>query len=99
MEQAFGSEVVAEAPGAPTQPAADEVSLAAIFGEAPPSHPAPKAATAPTPPARAAGGFSFDELFGKPATARPSTDRKPRDTLADDEGDEAFRDWLKSLKS
>jgi hypothetical protein len=49
--------------------------------------------------ARAAGGFSFDEFFGKPAAgeAKPD-DRSRRDTLADDEGEEAFKDWLRGLK-
>jgi tetratricopeptide (TPR) repeat protein len=105
MEEAYGTvqpEEPVESAGAPTQPASDEVSLADIFGEAAapsaPAAPAPAAEPATAAP-RAPGGFSFDEFFGKPTARTGGPERKPRDTLADDEGDEAFRDWLKSLKS
>jgi tetratricopeptide (TPR) repeat protein len=100
MDEAFEEEP-GEIKGQPTQPAADEVSLAAIFGD-----------SAPTPPPsgeepeaqgggeRAPGGFSFDDLFGKGGAQGSAEQARPaRDTLADDEGDDAFRDWLKSLKS
>ena len=100
MDEAFGEEP-GEIRGRPTQPAADEVSLAAVFGEAapapPPSGGQPAAPGGGEP---APGGFSFDDFFGKggaPASEEPG--RAVRDTLADDEGDDAFRDWLKSLKS
>jgi hypothetical protein len=101
MDEAFAEEP-AEIRGQPTQPAADEVSLAAIFGEAPPAAPPPPEGERGTQPGaeRPPGGFSFDDLFGKgsaPAAAEPSP--PARDTLADDEGDDVFRDWLKSLKS
>ncbi len=84
--------------GAPTQPASSEVSLASVFGDAPP----PKASPPPSnrgPANRdSTGGFSFDEFF-EPKAERPSAEsRAPRDSLADDEGDEAFQDWLKGLK-
>jgi len=108
MEEAFGSSPEGEPPeepsiGAPTKPASDEVSLAAIFGD--PGAPAEPAKPAveeprPAPGGRTPGGFSFDEFFGKPvATGTETADKSRRDTLADDEGDEAFKDWLKSLKS
>jgi tetratricopeptide (TPR) repeat protein len=99
MDQAFDED--AEPRGEPTQPAKDEISLAAIFGETAPAAPAP----APAPPvepagARPAGGFSFDEFFSPPqAPPAESAPRPSRDTLSDDEGEEAFRDWLKGLKS
>lgn len=103
MDEAFGAEAGDAALGAPTQPASDEVTLSAIFGE--PSAPAPRE---PAPPraaepqaagGRAPGGFSFDEFFGKPAPTAPVGGTRPqRDTLSDDEGEEAFRDWLKGLK-
>jgi DNA-binding SARP family transcriptional activator len=99
MDRAFGDEP--EPRGEPTQPAKDEISLAAIFGE----QTAPSPAPAAPPPAdagnRAMGGFSFDEFFSATAPGAPEAapHRPPRDTLADDEGEEAFRDWLKGLKS
>jgi hypothetical protein len=103
MDEAFSEEQGDEALGAPTQPADDEVTLSAIFGEPSASEPSrqPVASRAPEPsaPGRTPGGFSFDEFFGKPARAVPaSAGRPPRDTLSDDEGEEAFRDWLKGLK-
>jgi hypothetical protein len=104
MDEAFGEELGDAAFGAPTQPADDEVTLSAIFGE--PSLPAvaeEPARLRPTEPkaaaARAPGGFSFDEFFGKPTGSAPVAGGRPhRDTLSDDEGEEAFRDWLKGLK-
>jgi tetratricopeptide (TPR) repeat protein len=107
MEAAFGGESAEredEALGAPTRPASDEVSLAAIFGEpsAPPrTSAAAEIAREPAPKAtRAVGGFSFDEFFGKPGAAEAKADTPSRrDTLADDEGEEAFKDWLRGLKS
>ena len=103
MDRAFGEGQEEAALGAPTQPAADEVSLSAVFGEAPTPAPRdeglPRRAAGETAADRAPGGFSFDEFFGRPAgSAAPTVDRPQRDTLADDEGDEAFRDWLKGLK-
>jgi hypothetical protein len=103
MDAAFGGvSPEEESLGAPTRPASDEVSLAAIFGDR--GAPAPQAAPPLKEPAtkatRSGGGFSFDEFFGKPLAgeAKPD-DRSRRDTLADDEGEEAFKDWLRGLKS
>lgn len=101
MDRAFGEGQEGAALGAPTQPAEDEVSLSAVFGEAPPPRDEglPLSAEGETAADRAPGGFSFDEFFGRPAgSSAPTVDRPQRDTLADDEGDEAFRDWLKGLK-
>jgi tetratricopeptide (TPR) repeat protein len=103
MEEAFSEERGDAALGAPTQPADDEVSLSAIFGESPSPGALEKTAPSravevPTAAARAPGGFSFDEFFGKPAGTAPAGGRPHRDTLSDDEGEEAFRDWLKGLK-
>ena len=100
MDEAFGEEdAESEAEGAPTQPAEDEVSLSAVFGEETPS-PTTAASPAPEPPQakdRAPGGFSFDEFFGKAASEGAETPR--RDSITDDEGDEAFKDWLKGLRT
>ena len=104
MDEAFSEERGDAALGAPTQPASDEVTLSAIFGEAPAPVAPPQAPPRPAEPkagaGRAPGGFSFDEFFGKPtgSAAPESGDRPQRDTLSDDEGEEAFRDWLKGLK-
>jgi hypothetical protein len=100
MDEAFAEEPT-EIRGQPTQPAADEVSLAAIFGEAPPAAPPPPEGERGTQPGaeRPPGGFSFDDLFGKGSAPAAEPSRPARDTLADDEGDDVFRDWLKSLKS
>ena len=99
MDRAFGDEP--EPRGEPTQPAKDEISLAAIFGEQSAPSPAPPAPPTAEPGNRAMGGFSFDEFFSAVAPGAPEAapPRPPRDTLADDEGEEAFRDWLKGLKS
>jgi hypothetical protein len=98
MDEAFEDEP--EPPGEPTQPAKDDISLAAIFGEQP-AAPAPPAPPPAEPGGRPAGGFSFDEFFAAPPPhpAEGSAPRPARDTLSDDEGEEAFRDWLKGLKS
>ncbi|HEX9727576.1 MAG TPA: hypothetical protein VGA37_03610 [Gemmatimonadales bacterium] len=98
MDVAFADEPV-EPRGAPTMPAQDEMSLASVFGEAPAPKPPAVTGSDKAKDSGAAAGFSFDEFFGgeKPDQANPSRPR--RDTLADDEGDDAFRDWLKGLKS
>jgi tetratricopeptide (TPR) repeat protein len=98
MERAFGEDTP-EPRGAPAHPAPDEISLAAVFGE--PASPIPAAPAPPgDEPARSPGGFSFDEFFsGRTPDAEAPPARTSRDTMADDEGEEAFRDWLKGLKS
>jgi tetratricopeptide (TPR) repeat protein len=100
MDEAF-AEGPGEIRGQPTQPAADDVSLAAIFGDAAPAPPPPAGESdAHGDGERPPGGFSFDDFFGKGGAEESAEQgRAPRDTMADDEGDDAFRDWLKSLKS
>ena len=85
LEQAFAADEAAAdsggdaGPGAPTRPAADDISLDSVFGESPrdsmsaPS--APEPATANPPAAQpqtaspATGGFSFDQFFATPGKA------------------------------
>jgi len=76
--------------GNPTQPASNDISLASAFGENPPE-----------PPAQRPSGFSFDEFFGgtPPAAPPPAAERPSHAVEKDDEGDAAFRQWLKGLKS
>ena len=101
MDEAFGDEdAESEGEGAPTQPAQDEVSLSSVFGDDTPT-PTTAPSPAPEPPQaakeRAPGGFSFDEFFGKAASGGADTPR--RDSITDDEGDEAFKDWHKGLRT
>ncbi len=72
------------APGAATRPAADSISLDAVFGEesphsAPPGpEPAPPGAPATPPPApQQTGGFSFDQFFSAPAGSPPAAAGAP----------------------
>lgn len=76
--------------GNPTQPASNDISLASAFGENPPE-----------PPAQRPSGFSFDEFFGgaPPAAPPPASERPSHAVENDEEGDAAFRQWLKGLKS
>ncbi len=102
-------EVVQEAPdeageaavasGEPTRPADDRLSLGAIFGEDP--SPVPPASAATGAHSGGAGGFSFDDFFGK-ADSAPSG-RSPSGTqraVRGEEGDDLdqFHSWLQSLK-
>ncbi|HEU4698138.1 MAG TPA: tetratricopeptide repeat protein [Gemmatimonadales bacterium] len=81
--------------GAPTRPAADPLSLSAVFGEE------GAGAGSGAPPSAPAGGVSFDEFFGAPApepadatrVARPSKPVK----VQDDDLDQ-FNAWLQNLK-
>jgi 2-oxoglutarate dehydrogenase E2 component (dihydrolipoamide succinyltransferase) len=93
LDAAFAND---PAPGAPTSPAGDELSLAAVFGEEASPAPAPAAPPAPAP-VPGGQGFSFDEFFGgkkpepKPAAPPPPAEAEP--TPSD------FVSWLKGLKS
>jgi tetratricopeptide (TPR) repeat protein len=92
LDQAFANEPPG---GAPTMPAADEVSLASVF---------PDDAAGAGPARQAEGGsggggaFSFDEFFGggrrpaRPSAPRPSTGGSPG-------GEDDFKSWLKDLKT
>ncbi|MBI1966618.1 MAG: hypothetical protein HYS40_01390, partial [Gemmatimonadetes bacterium] len=101
----------AEPPGAPTQPADDNISLDAVFGDQVgrasgaelPSAPAPAAG-----PGGGTGGFSFDDFFGaqpsaggqtSPAQQKPPSSGRTTRQPADDEDLDQFQSWLKGLKS
>jgi tetratricopeptide (TPR) repeat protein len=82
----------AESPdAAPTRPAADHLSLSAIFGET----------GSPVPPAVAAGapadedGISFDAFFGGDASPAPA---RTRAASRDDDDLDQFHAWLQNLK-
>ena len=97
MDEAFSAEPPT-ATGAPTIPAADELSLAAVFGEEAAPAPAPGPAAAPAPP----GGFSFDEFFGGKPGSEPSAKLASDASAgadADSGGSDDFMSWLKGLKS
>lgn len=100
-------------PGAPTQPADDNISLDAVFGDQVgrpsgtelPATPAP----APVPPGTT-GGFSFDDFFGAappPAAGgkaaqpqqKPRTSGRTTRTPENDADLDQFQSWLKGLKS
>jgi hypothetical protein len=98
-----------EAPGAPTQPAEDVISLDAVFGDqvgrSVASEPLaqPPAPEAPAP--SATGGFSFDDFFGaapgapgQPARASTRGPRPSRPQPEDEDLDQ-FQAWLKGLKT
>lgn len=68
-------------PGSPSRPAADSLSLDAVFGDdgsraSAPSVEAPHeaAASAPAPAAPSKGGFSFDDFFGSGGAPAPAAD-------------------------
>ena len=93
-----GEEAVAS--GEPTRPADDRLSLGAVFGED--ASPVPPASAAAGAHSAGAGGFSFDDFFGKADSApsgrpRSGTQRAVRSA---DEGDDLdqFHVWLQSLK-
>jgi tetratricopeptide (TPR) repeat protein len=82
----------AESPdAAPTRPAADHLSLSAVFGET----------GSPVPPAVAAGapadedGISFDAFFGGDASTAPA---RARAASRDDDDLDQFHAWLQNLK-
>jgi hypothetical protein len=100
------------APGNPTRPASDAISLDSVFGEesnrasAPAaSEHAPDAGAAPSPE----GGFSFDDFFGSPGSpnagnktspnARPSRSSGRARAPEKEEDLDQFQAWLKSLKA
>jgi tetratricopeptide (TPR) repeat protein len=92
-----GEEAVAS--GEPTRPADDRLSLGAIFGEDP--SPVPPASAAAGARSGGAGGFSFDDFFGKADSAptgrsQSGTQRAVRSEDGDDL--DQFHVWLQSLK-
>lgn len=85
-----------DAPGSPTRPAPDHLTLSAIFGDdAAPMPPVMRA-----PPARPAvdPGVTFDEFYG--AAAQPAAGGHERSTRLPDGDDDLdqFHDWLQNLK-
>jgi len=102
------------APGSPTRPANDAISLDSVFGEeshrasAPPApeHAAPDSGAGPSPE----GGFSFDDFFGAPGSpnagnkasapnARPARSSGRARAPEKEEDLDQFQAWLKSLKA
>ena len=85
-----------DAPGSPTRPAPDHLTLSAIFGDdASPLPPVMR-----PPPARPASdrGVTFDEFYGAPAgSSSPGHERTTRLAQSDDDLDQ-FHDWLQNLK-
>lgn len=101
LESAFGEEPLdSDAPGSPTVPAADEVSLSSIFGEGA-APPASAPGTAPTEqPPRASGGVSFDEFYGQSQEEEPAQPEEPEaDAGGEERSEDDFRDWLEGLKT
>jgi len=90
-----------DAPGTPTRPAADHLTLSAIFGEdaapLPPMSMKPRGA-GPAPAER--GGVSFDEFYGGGA-GQPGTAPRPAGATQGAGGEDdldQFHDWLQNLK-
>lgn len=88
-------------PGTPTRPAADHLTLSAIFGEdAAPLPPMSRKPRAAGPPPAERSGVSFDEFYGGAAgqpgaSARPAG--APQGAGGEDDLDQ-FHDWLQNLK-
>ena len=98
VPQDGGEEAVAS--GEPTRPADDRLSLGAVFGED--ASPVPPASAPAGVHSGGAGGFSFDDFFGKADSApsgRPQSGLQ-RAVRSADEGDDLdqFHVWLQSLK-
>jgi tetratricopeptide (TPR) repeat protein len=102
------------APGSPTRPASDTISLDSVFGEESSRASAPaeseSASDAGTAPP-AEGGFSFDDFFGSAGSsnaggnktsapnARPSRPSGRARAPEKEEDLDQFQAWLKSLKA
>lgn len=102
------------APGSPTRPASDAISLDSVFGEESNRASAPAQSESPSdtgtaPPAE--GGFSFDDFFGSAGSptaggnktsapnARPSRPSGRARAPEKEEDLDQFQAWLKSLKA
>ena len=89
------------APGTPTRPAADHLTLSAIFGEdAAPLPPMSRKPRAASPPPSERGGVSFDEFYGGGGN-QPGTTPRPAGALPSAGGEDdldQFHDWLQNLK-
>ena len=89
-----------DTPGTPTRPAADHLTLSAIFGEdAAPLPPMSRKPRAASPPPAERGGVSFDEFYGgsPQSGAAPRPAGTPQGAGGDDDLDQ-FHDWLQNLK-
>jgi hypothetical protein len=90
-----------DAPGTPTRPAADHLTLSAIFGEdAAPLPPMSRKPRGTGPPPAERSGVSFDEFYGGAAGQPGATPRPagaPQGAGGDDDLDQ-FHDWLQNLK-
>ena len=90
-----------DTPGTPTRPAADHLTLSAIFGEdSAPLPPMSRKPRAPGPSPAERGGVSFDEFYGGAAGQPGSTPRPagaPQGARGEDDLDQ-FHDWLQNLK-
>jgi hypothetical protein len=114
VEAGWDQRASVPAPGSPTRPASDAISLDSVFGEeggrgSVPTLPEP----VPEPPAKlpaASGGFSFDDFFGTAtspasgsskaaANARPSRPSGRNRSPEQEEDLDQFQAWLKSLKA
>jgi len=90
-----------DTPGTPTRPAADHLTLSAIFGEdAAPLPPMSRKSRAASAPPAERGGVSYDEFYGggpaqSGATPRPAG--APPGAGGEDDLDQ-FHDWLQNLK-
>jgi tetratricopeptide (TPR) repeat protein len=88
-----GAATQSGSPGAPTRPAADTLSLSAVFGDD----------TSPVPPAVSAASagskraVSFDEFFGAPAARQPAAAPQAPAPATEDDLDQ-FHTWLQNLK-
>jgi hypothetical protein len=90
-----------DTPGTPTRPAADHLTLSAIFGEdAAPLPPMSRKPRAAGPPPAERGGVSFDEFYGGGGT-QPGTTARPAGAPPGAGGEDdldQFHDWLQNLK-
>jgi tetratricopeptide (TPR) repeat protein len=102
------------APGTPTRPASDTISLDSVFGDEGGRGSVPALPeSAPEQPAKlpvASGGFSFDDFFGaatvpasggagKAPGSRPSRPSGRNRSPEQEEDLDQFQAWLKSLKA
>lgn len=107
-------ELEAPAPGTPTRPASDTISLDSVFGDEGGRGSVPVLPeSAPEQPAKlpvASGGFSFDDFFGaatvpaaggagKAPGSRPSRPSGRNRSPEQEEDLDQFQAWLKSLKA
>lgn len=90
-----------DTPGTPTRPAADHLTLSAIFGEdAAPLPPMSRKPRSTSVPPAERGGVSFDEFYGG-GGSQPGTSPRPAGSPPGSGGEDdldQFHDWLQNLK-